>query len=252
MAIFEKSKKSVPVEGKKLSEIVYQMLVENVPDEQILINLQQLGLDESRAKQVLSKAKSEFGEYIKDKLSFAVEKIVNEKLDKWSNERSKKNDLLFDLKIDEQKKYVDTIKLELMEEINGLKSDFAAMKLNVSSKLRLVDKTIDLLKISGSSQKLISVMLLIGGVLAIASGLFLTNSLIPLFVNSSSFEMSAIIILFVTVIILIAGIVALNIGFKIYSLSSKTFEKVGIDFLKKQKEDEEPTIQDLVKDEDVV
>ena len=252
MAIFDKGKKSAPVEGKKLSEIVYQMLVENVPDEQILINLQQLGLDESRAKQVLSKAKTEFGSYIENKLSFAVEKLVNEKLDKWSAKRSKKSDLLFDLKVAEQKKYVDNVKLELMDEINGLKSDFAVMKMEVASKLSLVDKTVDLLKISGSSQKLMSVMLLIGGVLAIASGLFLANSLIQSLLNSPSLNITIIINLFVVFILFIAGIVALNIGFKIYSLGSKTFEKVGADFIRKKREEEEQTIQDLVKDEDVV
>ena len=61
MAIFSKKdeKPKVP-ETKRLSEIVFQMLVENVPEEQVIINLQQLGLDESRAHQVLSKAKQEF------------------------------------------------------------------------------------------------------------------------------------------------------------------------------------------------
>ncbi len=250
MAVFEKSNKKIG--GKRLSDIVYQMLVENVPDEQILINLQQLGLDESRAKQVLSKAKTEFENYLKDKLSYKVEQLVNEKLDKWSSEKSKKDTLLFELKVEEQKKYIDEVKSSLLDEINGLKSDFSAMKLEVSSKMKLIDKTVALLQLSGSNQKMMAIILLIAGVFSLAAGLFFTNSLIHSLLNSSSFTSSLIVSSFIVIILFAAGVAAFDIGYKIYSLGLSKLEKEGLNFITKQKKDEEKSIEDLVKEEDLV
>ena len=249
MAVFEKGKK--PVEGKNLSDIVYQMLVENVPDEQILVNLQQLGLDESRAKQVLSKAKTEFENYLKDKLSYKVEQLVNEKLDKWSSQSGKKNTLLFELKGEEQKKYVDEVKSDLMDEINGLKSDFSAMKLDVSSKMKLIDKTVALLQMSGSTQKMISVALLLAGIFSIAAALFLSNSLIHFLLSGNSLGSSSLVSSFVIILLLAAGIASLDIGLKIYSIGSSYLEREGVNFINKQKKDEEKSIEDLVKEEDL-
>ncbi len=251
MAVFGKAEKKPPVEGKNLSDIVYQMLVENVPDKQILVNLQQLGLDEQKAKQVLSKAKKEFEEYIENKLASAVEKLVDEKMDEWAEQKEKKSSLLFDLKVAENKKYVDDVKQQLVEEIEGLKSDFSSMKLEVDSHLKLVDKTIDLLKLSGSTQRMLSAALMLGGIASIAGGLFLSSKVVSAVLESTEMNTGLVISIFILLILLAAGIVALNIGFKVYSIGSSKMAEAGIDFLKKQKEDEEPTIQDLVKDDDL-
>ena len=252
MAIFKKKGEDQTPEIKKLSEIVFGMLVENVPDEQILINLQQLGLDESRAKQVLSKSKQEFEQFTTQKLEAAVERIVNKKLDLREEKMKKQKELQLDLKLDEQKSYTDKVKREVMDEVGHLQSDFTSLKLDVQGKMNLIDKTVNLLKMSGSTQKMVSIALLLGGIFGLAASIFLAYDTVQYFLDKEPLGIGILLTWFVIILLLAAALVAFQIGLKIYSMGRVKFEKLGADFIKKKKEEEEKSIQDLVTEEDVV
>ena len=252
MAIFNKKEEIKSPETKRLSEIVFQMLVENVPEEQIVINLQQLGLDESRAHQVLSKAKQEFENFIEKKLEVSVERIVNEKLDEAEEKKRRQREFQIGLKFDEQKTYTDKSRREVMDEVGHLKSDFTSLRLGVESEMKLVDKTVKLLKMSGSTQKMLSVALLLAGVFGIASAIYLSYDTIQYFLSRQPLNAGIFLGWFVIILLLGAYLVAFQTGFRIYSMGRVHFEKLGADFIREKRREEEKSIQALVRDEDVV
>ena len=156
------------------------------------------------------------------------------------------------MKFDEQKTYTDRSRKEVMEEVGHLKSDFTSLRLDIKSEMKLVDKTVKLLKMSGSTQKMLSVILLLAGVLGIASAIFLSYDAIQYFLSRQPLGIGIILVWFVIILLLGASLLAFQTGYRIYSMGRVHFERLGADFIKKKREEEEKSIQDLVRDEDVI
>lgn len=151
----------------KLNEIVLDMLAQNMTDEQIIVSLQQSGLEEESAKKVLEKAKSSFELSLSEKFDRLVDKKVREKLEEKFNDYKKDLDLKQDLRFMEQKEYTDKRVREEKREIDSIKSELVGLKLKEETALRKIEDKINLLKMSGSTQKLLAVALLLAAVFSV-------------------------------------------------------------------------------------
>lgn len=246
----------------KLTEIVIDMLAQNISDDKILSSLEQNGLDADTAKAVLEKSKAEFDKTLSERL----EAIVDRKMSELSAQKfgDIKRDLSIheDLKSSEQKEYADR-KIEAQKrEIDSLKAEMVSIKLKEESDMHRMQDRLSILQMSGATQKLLAVCLIIVGIFSAAVVVYFAAGLFGYLVNGEAINISEVLgvnfmdnnVLIYLLAIIILGIIAIigfRTGLKIYSVGEKQFETVGLEFIDAKRRGEEGSIEELVKDRDV-
>lgn len=231
------------IEGTKLLKIVLDMLAENVPDQHIIITLQQSGVSEIKAKEVLEQAKKKFkmtvDSIIERKVDELTDKILREKMTAFSREMK----LQQDLKLMEQKEYTDKSRAELEAELHSVESDVTSMKSSVGLKLREITKLADETRKSKPNQRNIGIGLLLIGILSII-GIFIYGfPILNYLIGRQALDTSIYLFIILVVAFIIVTILALNTGYKLLNptRTTKTKSKPSPD-----------SIRELAKEEDLV
>jgi hypothetical protein len=247
----------------KLTEIVIDMLAQNISDDKIISSLEQNGLDEDTAKAVLTKSKMEFDKTLSERL----EAIVDRKMSELSAQKFSdiKRDLSIheDLKSSEQKEYADRKIEDQKREIDSLKAEMVSIKLREESDMIRMQDRLSVLQMSGATQKLLAVGLVILGIFSAAVVVYFAAGLFGYLMNGEAIDLSEVlgvslidnnvlVYLLVIVVLGIISIIGFRTGLKIYSIGEHQFEKVGLEFIDDKKRGEEGSIQELVRDRDVV
>ncbi|MEM0372423.1 MAG: hypothetical protein QXO69_01075 [archaeon] len=240
------------VDVRKLTDIVIEMLAQNVSEQNILITLQQSGLSESAAKGVLKKAKTEFEQSLAEKLDSIVDKKIREKAEEKLEEIKKEFALQQDLKLMEQKDYTDKRVAEEKRELDLLKSELVSLKLKEETELRKMQDKIDLLRISGATQKMMSLGLMIVGLFSALAVVYFGAYIVDSIVNRYPMDIYFFIYVLACAVLAVVSFASLNTGLRIYMAGQKQLEKIGLEFLDRKRKEEEGSIQELVKEKDVV
>ncbi len=233
-------KSSKPSE-KSLSEIVVQMLSENVPEEEIITSLVQTGVSEDKARKVLEKAKQEFEKFLGKKLEVKVSEIINKKLEDKFDEMRKEFGLKTGFTVSDLKEYSDKKDEELKQELAALKTELGALRIEVEEKLKTKPK-----EISGKvlRKNVLGYALIIAGLLL---SVFLLHYLVELgsvfsfrvFSFKLFFDFGVIVVLALVVYFLVVS------GFRV-------LEFVKSEESNKNENTEEKTVTELVSEEDLV
>ena len=235
----------------KLVLIVLDMLAQNISDDQILLSLQQTGLDEKQAKDVLSRARESFQQSLAERLDSVIDIKLNEKLKEKMDEFKKDQDLKQDLRFMEQKGYTDKKISEESQEIDSLKSELVSLKLKEETSLKKIEDKINLLKMSGSTQKMTSVGLIFAAIFSIIAAVYFSISAFNHIVKMMPIDFNFIALILLIVILAFVAFIGLKTGFKIYSMGEKQMEKIGLDFISKKRTEEEGSIQELSQEDDL-
>lgn len=238
---------------EKLSEIVLDMMGQNVSENEIVTYLQQTGLTLKESQDILAKSKDFFEKSLNERLDNVVDKKVGEKATQKFEQMKKDFELKQDFKLMEQKNYTDKKVNEKMQEINSVKSELVSLKLKEEAELKRMQDKIDLLKMSGSTQKYLGSGLLMGGVFALIAVLYFSFVVLSNYIlQSKPIDFYLVIYIMFILILGIAASASLNIGYKIFSTAERKLEQVGLEIINKKKKEEDGSIQELMKDEDVV
>lgn len=225
-------------EARRLSQIVLNMLAENVPEKDIIINLQQAGLSAVKAKQVLEKAKQQFQEFSGKEINRVVEGRVSDTVDRQMAEARREFALQSDLKFTEQKGYVDKRIGELKSEIDALKSEVVGSKIDIDSKIKTALKRVQTLGVASTAPKALSIVLIIAGIFSIIAFLFFGYEVMNSLARRSPFDMYMFLRVAIVVLSLIIGIICLRLGGRAYSAGKKKFETVGMEWMEGKEEEQ--------------
>ena len=239
------------VDVKKLTDIVIEMLAQNVSEQNIIITLQQSGLSETSAKDVLTKAKSQFEQSLAEKLDSIVDRKVSDRAAERFGDLKKELVLQQDLRFMEQKGYTDKRVADESREIDSLKSEILAVKLKEETELRKMQDKIDMLKISGSTQKMLSLGLIIVGLFSALAVLYFGAYILNEIASRGRIDVYFMIYTLMCVVFVVVSFAALNTGLKIYSAGERQLEKVGLEFLDRKRKEESGSIQELSKEKDL-
>jgi hypothetical protein len=240
------------VDIRKLTDIVIDMLAQNVSEENIIVTLQQSGLSDSAAKEVMKKAKSEFEQSLAEKLDSIVDRKVADRANERFGDLKKEFVLQQDLRFMEQKGYTDKRVAEDKREIDSLKSELVALKLKEETQHRNMQDKIDLLKISGVTQKMLSLGLIIVGLFSALALLYFGAYILDFLGNRYPLDIYFTIYVLISVVLVIVSFASLNTGLRIYSMGQKQLEKVGLEFLDRKRKEESGSIQELSKEKDLL
>lgn len=230
-------------EARSLSQIVLNMLAENVPERNIITNLQQAGLSAEKAKQVLEKAKQQFQEFSGREIDRVVEAKVSDAVDRHMTEARREFALQSDLKFTEQKGYVDKRIGELKSEIDALKSEVVGSKIDIDSKIKTALKRVQTLGAASTAPKMLSIALIIAGLISVVVFLFFGYEVVNSLTRRSPFDMYMFLRVAIVILSLIIGIICLRIGGRAYSAGKKKFETVGMEWMEgKEEEQKKETI----------
>ncbi len=232
----------------KLLSIVIDMLAENASEKDIIASLVQMGVSESDAKLILKKAMDEVGKSVTTKLEVKASQIIDKKLDSRMKALKKELALQLDLKAMEQKEYTDKKVEEVKSEIEALKEQLSNVTIDVDSKVNKVEKEVEVLRVISPKEKLFSSAIMLGGVVSVVLFFYSLLSLLSALKKASFFNI--IIHIIILAALVIVSIVFLKTGFRIYSLSEKKLTKFAEKVFKK--EPEKKSIQELVREEDLV
>ena len=152
----------------KLSSIVIDMLAQNISDDKITSYLVQSGVDEASAKSVLNKAKSEFDKTVSERLEAVIDRKMSEMTAQKLQELKKDFSTHEEFRFMEQKDYADKKIEEAQEEINSLKSELVTLKLKDETEMKRIHDKLDLMNMSGITQRLLSLGLVVVGILSLA------------------------------------------------------------------------------------
>jgi hypothetical protein len=232
MPLFEKKKEAQEV--RKLSDIVMDMLASNVPDDQILKTLLQMGVAEAEAASILEGAKKEFRAFAETRLTYAMDNWLDKKkaditglIDAETAGIKKELTLQTDLKMLEQKNYIDKKADAAVSEVGSVKSDLFSYKVNMDSKMQGLEAELDRMRFRGPAKLLMGVCLVIAGIiLSIWFALTLKVQLdlgdIPL--SEKMFPLAA------AAVPIIAGVVLVKFGLDVLNEKKhKEFKEVGLD-----------------------
>ena len=247
----------------KLTEIVIDMLAQNISDDKIISSLEQNGLDENTAKAVLLKSKNEFDKTLSERLEAIVDRKMSEISAQKFNEIKRDFSLHEDLKFSEQQQYADRKIESQRSEIDSLKAEMVSMKLREESDMRRMQDRLSVLQMSGMTQKLLSISLMILGIFSAAAVVYFAMGLFGYLVNGKPIDLNGVlgisfvdnnvlVYLLMVIVLAIIAIIGFRTGLKIYSVGERKFEKIGLEFIDEKKRDEEGSIQELANDRDVV
>jgi uncharacterized membrane protein YuzA (DUF378 family) len=234
MPIFEK--KEGPAEKPKTREIldiIFDMLSADVPEENIISMLKQMGLGDEEAQKTLSTAKLKYEALVQSSLSAAVDKLLAKERGELMNRVDAKVDsmrkellLKADMTAPEAQKYVDNRFSEVDAEISTIKSDLFSSKSDFNSRLRTVEEK------TGETEKKTSKVL--ASILVIIAGIFIlffaANQIRDLLSNFQTSSLSDIIVYLIVILI---GLVVIVIGIKYYPKEqSQEFRPTGTEYVK--------------------
>ncbi|MFH0986968.1 MAG: hypothetical protein V1911_02855, partial [Candidatus Micrarchaeota archaeon] len=148
-------------EIRKLSEIVFDMISENVPDSVMSSTLQQYGMTKQQAEDVINKVKDEYGKFTGAKLQEVVRKVLEEKFSRRMTELKKEIELREEIKDMEHRKYVDSKAEQIEKEVGILKSHDTELEFDVENRLDKMESKLEMLKTVDPKQKMLATGLLL-------------------------------------------------------------------------------------------
>lgn len=214
------------IETTRLSEIVLEMLANNIPDEEIIVNLQQSGLTKQKAQQVLEKAKEGFKEFTGKRIDAIIEKKLSERLDEKIEKIRKEQTLQSDLKFIEHKKYIDKISEGVRAEVASLKSEVGDIRIGTEAALKGVLREMDTLKVTSSTQRYLSIGLVIGGIFSCILFFIYTPQLADYLFKRKPFDTYTIIITILTILFVIVAFICFSLAGRVYVKSKKKLGEI--------------------------
>lgn len=235
MPIFER-KKAKP-EAKKVSEIVFGMLANNMSEDRIIQTLLQSGVSKTEAQTILTGAKKQYKDYVGSRLDAFVDKLLEQKKQEITRHieseiKTAKEEVFLqsDLKFMEQKQYVDKRVESLRKEVDSLKNDIYSLRVDADAKMGYIKSEVEGLRFKGAPRILLSVLMMLAGVLLIA---FFSLTMKDILLVELALEQNLPYIGFYILFIFV-GLILLKLGTDIYFEKAKKHVGVGLDWMQEK------------------